>query len=262
MRLFFNSIQIGCPGKDRAFARLLFSLAFFHAVVQERRHFGSHGWNNVYNFSKSDFDVSIYQLSSFLNQEKNIPYDALNYLIGECNYGGRITDKWDFRVVKTLLSEYINEQVVTNFSYRFANDDTFILPRRTEHREILKFIKDNIPNEPTCEVYGLNNGVDIIRNTNLADKLFFSLSTIMKLSLPLVYNTEFEENIADFVFSVKEKLPQSLDISANMEKIQISPENPFYSFLTHEAECFNVLLQEMQHTFTTLEKVLEGRNNI
>lgn len=33
----------GCPGKDNAFARLLFGISFFHAVVQERRKYGAIG---------------------------------------------------------------------------------------------------------------------------------------------------------------------------------------------------------------------------
>ena len=33
----------------------------------------------------------------------NIPFDALNYLIAECNYGGRVTDQNDRRCITTML---------------------------------------------------------------------------------------------------------------------------------------------------------------
>ena len=75
-----------CP--HPAFKPLVYVLAFFHAVVQERRKYGKIGWNIPYDFNESDFRVCMSILNTYLtksyeNADPRIPWGSLKYLIGE-----------------------------------------------------------------------------------------------------------------------------------------------------------------------------------
>jgi len=58
-----------------------------------------------YQFSDADFIISARQLNMFLNESSpdKVPFSALEYTTGECNYGGRVTDDHDRTCLMSLL---------------------------------------------------------------------------------------------------------------------------------------------------------------
>ncbi len=78
----------GCT-KPRAFKKLLFGLAFYHALILERRKFGAIGWNIPYEWMNSDLKTGIMQLKMYLEEQPNVPYVTLNSVVGDITYGGR-----------------------------------------------------------------------------------------------------------------------------------------------------------------------------
>lgn len=50
-----------------------------------------------------------------LDEYKEIPYKVINFLGAEINYGGRVTDDKDVRLIKTILAGFINREVHPSF---------------------------------------------------------------------------------------------------------------------------------------------------
>lgn len=42
-----------------------------------------------------------------LDEYEVVPYKVLNFLGAEINYGGRVTDDKDVRLIKTILENYV-----------------------------------------------------------------------------------------------------------------------------------------------------------
>lgn len=61
------------------------------------------------------------------NDQDDIPYKTLNYLIAEINYGGRVTDDKDVRLITALLESYLNEGVMTG-KYSFSSSGVYVTP--------------------------------------------------------------------------------------------------------------------------------------
>lgn len=130
-----------CP--HPAFKPLVYVLAFFHAVVQERRKYDKIGWNIGYDFGESDFTVSMEILDTYLTKaltikENRLPWNSLKYLIGEVMYGGRVIDDFDRRIVQIYMDEYMGDFLFDAFQpFNFYQDEkiSYSIPIDAENRD-------------------------------------------------------------------------------------------------------------------------------
>jgi len=145
--------------KQAPFKKLLFGTCFFHALLQDRRKFGALGFNIRYEFTASDLKCSILQLESFLARYEHVPYEVLVNLVGHINYGGRITDDWDRRMVLTLLMSIINPGIMSD-DFPLAPGDAYLSPEPNDVAAYLERIK-GLPINPHPNVFGLHENADI-----------------------------------------------------------------------------------------------------
>jgi len=49
----------------------------------------------------------------YLVEESEVtPFKAIRYLTGECNYGGRVTDDWDKRIMQVLVDKFFSQETL------------------------------------------------------------------------------------------------------------------------------------------------------
>ena len=68
---------------------------------------------------------------------QEIPFEALTYLAGECNYGGRVTDDHDRRTLLTILNRYYCQELVEQKSYPLDPSKQYCAPNDSDVKLIL-----------------------------------------------------------------------------------------------------------------------------
>lgn len=72
-----------------------------------------------YDFTDGDLGVSLSQVRMFLDQNPDIPFRVLRFLVTEINYGGRVTDDKDRRLMSNLINSFLGPEVLDP-NYKFS----------------------------------------------------------------------------------------------------------------------------------------------
>nr|CAD7568025.1 unnamed protein product [Timema californicum] len=243
--------QLNACQNHSKYRKLLFSLCFFHSVLLERKKFQQLGWNVVYSFNDSDFDVSENLLSIYLDEYVDTPWDALKYLIAGVNYGGHVTDDWDRRLLNSYINRFFNDDVLnsTNYSIFFVPDSLTCLHTSYPKDGSLQSYRDYIaflPNVDQPEAFGQHSNADI---TSLISETRMLFETLMSLQLQVSVATGVtkEDKVMQLASDVLSKIPEPIDYE-NTEKLIGANKTPLQV----------VLLQEIHSSLVELQKGIQG----
>lgn len=246
-----------------AFRPLVYVLAFFHAVVQERGKYGKIGWNVKYDFNESDFRVSTTILRTYLNKtasskDGKIPWTTLRYLVGETIYGGRVTDDYDRRVLMTYLDEYLGDFLFDSFQpfFFFSNPTVqYKMPMWGSRDDCLVYI-DGLPLTNAPDVFGLHPDAEIGYLTSAVKDMCSQLISLQPRTSDVSGGITREDFIANIATDIQTKVPIPFDIAKIYKGI--GTPSPTQVVLLQELERWNVLLDCMSSSLKDLRRALKG----
>lgn len=59
-----------------------------------------------------------------LDEYDKVPYKVIQFLGAEINYGGRVTDNKDVRLIKTIIKKYICNEALRD-NYKFSDSGVY-----------------------------------------------------------------------------------------------------------------------------------------
>mmetsp|Transcript_23005 Transcript_23005/g.26017 ORF Transcript_23005/g.26017 Transcript_23005/m.26017 type:complete len:729 (+) Transcript_23005:3-2189(+) len=242
--------------KPDSFKKMLFGFCFFHAIVQDRRKFGPIGWNIPYEFTNEDLAVSKRQLKLFLDEYDYVPYKVLNFIVGEINYGGRVTDDKDVRLIRTILRTYIRQEILED-NHKFSSSGMYYSLKAGEQEDYLEYIR-GLPLNPAPEAFGLHENAQITTAQSETEDLLLTILTIQPRSTSGGGKTR-EEVISEMAAGIEAKTPAPFDIEEAGKAYPTQYSESMNTVLIQEIIRYNKLLILMKDTLKDVQLALVGR---
>ena len=247
---------------------MLYTVAMLHTVVQERRKFGPLGWNIPYEFNQADLAASIQFLQNHLDDmdpRHGVNWSTVRYMIGEVQYGGRVTDDMDKRLLKTFCKAWFRDEMfVPGFQFFCASGNNieagkpYTIPQCKTVQQHLDFI-EKLPPVDSPEVLGLHPNANITYQAKTARDI---LDTILNIQ-PKESSAGMGETRESIVFKMADdmlsKLPQDYIAHQVKEKInEMGALSSMNIFLKQEIDRMQRVITCVRTTLTDLQLAIEG----
>ncbi|KAG5682932.1 hypothetical protein PVAND_012250 [Polypedilum vanderplanki] len=238
--------------------KMIFAMCMFHGIILERKKFGSLGFNIQYEFSDNDRECALKTLILYNDREirKNIPWQALEYINGEITYGGRVTDNWDQRCVRTILKQFSCERILKD-DYKYSSSGIYYSPTSNRLEDFKTYVNE-LPYKEEPEIFGMHENASIVYETKEGN---FFLKTILESQAKA---TSVSENSNDaIVMDVIQKIKNLVKRAILLENFKEEKDDkdrimPLTTVLMQETERFNKLMKLIHTNLADLERGIKG----
>jgi dynein heavy chain len=255
--------------RPQLYRPLLFTLCYFHSVLLERRKFGTLGYNVIYDFNYSDFEVSENIIALYIHQmpdssPESVPFTTLRYLISDASYGGRVTDDWDRRMLNTYIEQFMCPQAITMEGFRLSSAPDYFIPPDAPPYQTFKDFCAHLPLDDPPEAFGQHPNADIASQIANA---FSLLDNLMSVNATLVRGgggggqsaaVNLEERCLNTLANLEEQVPKPIDYDSIAEAIDEEAGSALNTCLLQEIQRYNVLLRKIHRQREELRRAVKG----
>ncbi|KAL1457443.1 hypothetical protein WDU94_007675 [Cyamophila willieti] len=235
---------------------LLYTTSFLHTVVQERRKFGPLGWNIPYEFNYADWYASCLFMQNHcdaLSKKDSISWVTVRYMIAEVQYGGRVTDDYDKRLLNAFASTWFSAVVYEDHSFYFYPGYPLMRYQGNNTEEYL-FAIDKLPQTDPPLVYCLHPNADITYQTTRTNNL---LTTVIEIQPKESAGDEEAESretvVARMAKEMLEKMPPLNEPHICREKYkQMGATKPLVIVLRQEIDRMQKVMKTVSTTLKDL----------
>ncbi|KAK2518351.1 dynein heavy chain 5 [Columba guinea] len=228
------------------------------AKSKERRKFGPLGWNIPYEFNQADFTASVQFVQNHLDDvdiKRGVNWSCVRYMLGEVQYGGRVTDDLDKVLLNTYARVWFGEHM---FSETFCFYKDYAIPKGKTVEDYLQYI-EQLPVIDTPEVFGLHPNADITYQTNLANETLRTIVSIQPKDSSAGGGETRETVVHRLADEMLEKLPPDYnphEVKAQLQKM--GAVQPMNIFLHQEIDRMQHVLSTVRTTLTDLKLAIDG----